>query len=88
MPLKDPVCGMAVTEKSFHYLAQEGRPVYFCSGSCKARYAHKAGLPEAGSLALDARGGRLALWRRGPVRWTLIMLAQLMVLVLVYRQLA
>ena len=29
--LKDPVCGMLVTEQSAHKLEHEGRPYYFCS---------------------------------------------------------
>jgi Cu+-exporting ATPase len=36
--LKDPVCGMAVTEQSPHKLAYEGRPYYFCSDSCKGKF--------------------------------------------------
>jgi P-type Cu+ transporter len=39
--LKDPVCGITVTPKSFHSLPHEGRVVYFCSASCKARFAAK-----------------------------------------------
>ncbi len=38
-PLKDPVCGMAVTAKSFHHLEHAGKAVYFCSAGCKARFA-------------------------------------------------
>jgi P-type Cu+ transporter len=37
--LKDPVCGMAVTTRSFHSLQRAGQPVYFCSARCKARFA-------------------------------------------------
>ncbi len=37
--LKDPVCGMNVTEKSPHHLENEGRTVYFCSAGCKAKFA-------------------------------------------------
>ena len=37
--LKDPVCGMAVTAKSCYQLEHEGRPYYFCSGSCKGKFA-------------------------------------------------
>jgi Cu+-exporting ATPase len=36
--LKDPVCGMAVTEQSPHKLAYEGRSYYFCSDSCKGKF--------------------------------------------------
>ena len=38
-PLKDPVCGMTVTAQSAHLLQHEGKPVYFCSAGCKARFA-------------------------------------------------
>ena len=37
-PLKDPVCGMAVTEQSPHQLEHAGRPYYFCSAKCKDRF--------------------------------------------------
>ena len=37
--LKDPVCGMSVTAESAHRLQHEGRPVYFCSASCKEKFA-------------------------------------------------
>ncbi len=36
--LKDPVCGMTVTEKSPHSHVHDGRPVYFCGAGCKARF--------------------------------------------------
>jgi P-type Cu+ transporter len=36
---KDPVCGMAVTPKSFHWLDRGGQRVYFCSAGCKTRFA-------------------------------------------------
>ena len=37
--LKDPVCGMTVTAQSLHVLQHEGKPVYFCSAGCKAKFA-------------------------------------------------
>ena len=37
--LKDPVCGMTVTPDSKHTLQHAGRPVYFCSAGCKAKFA-------------------------------------------------
>ncbi len=37
--LKDPVCGMAVTEQSAHTLVHEGRPYYFCSAGCQSKFA-------------------------------------------------
>jgi cation transport ATPase/YHS domain-containing protein len=38
-PLKDPVCGMTVTVQSKHFLDHKGQPVYFCSASCKEKFA-------------------------------------------------
>ena len=37
--LKDPVCGMTVTEQSPHRLDHDGRPYYFCSAKCKSKFA-------------------------------------------------
>lgn len=37
--LKDPVCGMAVTTDSPHFLQQPGKTVYFCSARCKDKFA-------------------------------------------------
>ena len=37
--LKDPVCGMAVTEQSPHHLEHAGRRHYFCSAKCQTRFA-------------------------------------------------
>ena len=36
--LKDPVCGMTVTEQSPHHTEHEGRPYYFCSAKCLAKF--------------------------------------------------
>ena len=36
--LKDPVCGMSVTDRSPHTLRHDGRSVYFCSAGCKAKF--------------------------------------------------
>ena len=36
--LTDPVCGMTVTVDSPHVLQHEGKPVYFCSSGCKAKF--------------------------------------------------
>lgn len=37
--LKDPMCGMTVTEQSEHKLTHEGRPYYFCSAKCQGKFA-------------------------------------------------
>lgn len=36
--LKDPVCGMTVTEQSLHRSAHMGRNFFFCSPKCKAKF--------------------------------------------------
>jgi P-type Cu+ transporter len=36
--LKDPVCGMTVTEQSPHSHVHQGHPVYFCGAGCKAKF--------------------------------------------------
>lgn len=43
LPLTDPVCGMTVNESSRHTLQHEGRPYYFCSASCQAKFAANPG---------------------------------------------
>ncbi len=60
--LKDPVCGMAVTEQSEHHFEHAGRPYYFCSGHCRtafaadpARYAG-GGTPPAAAIPAQAPG--------------------------------
>ncbi len=35
---KDPVCGMTVTDQSPHHVEHEGRPYYFCSARCLAKF--------------------------------------------------
>lgn len=37
--LKDPVCGMTVTEQSPHVFKYKDKPVYFCSAGCKTKFA-------------------------------------------------
>ena len=37
--LKDPVCGMAVTEQSPHHFEHAGRAYYFCSAKCRSKFA-------------------------------------------------
>ncbi len=65
--LKDPVCGMTVTEQSPHRLDHDGRPFYFCSAKCQAKFAADparfvqagyAGQPAAAG-ALDAAAGTI-----------------------------
>jgi Cu+-exporting ATPase len=42
-PLKDPVCGMPVTEKSWHNYEHEGRTYYFCGPHCKTKFIANPG---------------------------------------------
>jgi Cu+-exporting ATPase len=37
--LKDPVCGMTVTAQSAHHVEHAGRPYYFCSAKCQAKFS-------------------------------------------------
>ncbi|HUG22925.1 HAD-IC family P-type ATPase, partial [Piscinibacter sp.] len=37
--LKDPVCGMAVTDSSPHHLEHGGRTYYFCNPKCQVKFA-------------------------------------------------
>ena len=37
-PLKDPVCGMTVTEQSAHQQEHAGKRYYFCSNGCKTKF--------------------------------------------------
>jgi len=37
--LKDPVCGMTVTERSPHQLDHDGRRYYFCCAQCRSKFA-------------------------------------------------
>src|SRR3546814_11704903 len=37
--LKDPVCGMSVTEQSPHHLEHDGQSFYFCSMGCQAKFS-------------------------------------------------
>ncbi len=64
--LKDPVCGMTVTEQSPHRAEHEGRPYYFCSAKCltkfaaePARYAHPAPPAPSEPPAVEAAAGTI-----------------------------
>lgn len=37
--LKDPICGMKVTEQSPHMFNYKGKLIYFCSAGCKTKFA-------------------------------------------------
>ncbi|AOW13381.1 copper-transporting ATPase [Hydrogenophaga crassostreae] len=36
--MKDPVCGMTVTDKSEHHAIHEGKSFYFCSAKCRTKF--------------------------------------------------
>ena len=62
--LKDPVCGMSVTQDSEHHVEHDGQPFYFCSAKCRgkfvadpARYVSaEANPPRADAPPADAPG--------------------------------
>jgi Cu+-exporting ATPase len=62
--LKDPVCGMAVTVKSFHHLERQGQSYFFCGTKCKTRFANQADR-YSGQSATQATPQEAA-----PPRWT------------------
>lgn len=41
--LKDPVCGMDVTEQSHHTADHEGQHYYFCSSKCRTKFVEEPG---------------------------------------------
>lgn len=51
--LKDPVCGMTVTNRSPHMAVHEGTSVYFCSVSCRTKFLAD---PAKYSLSAKATG--------------------------------
>ena len=58
--LKDPVCGMSVTEQSPHHLDHDGHLYYFCSAKCQAKFdAEPARFIQAGPAAQPAAPGAL-----------------------------
>ena len=61
--LKDPVCGMTVTEQSQHRLEHEGRPYYFCSAGCKAKFAADPSKYVAATRAVGPQPGQFAAAR-------------------------
>lgn len=78
--LKDPVCGMTVTDKSFHHLVHQGQTHYFCDARCKQRFASH-GLRHAGTgpaKATDTASQRRLKWRTGWIL-SLALLATLLV---------
>jgi len=85
--LKDPVCGMTVTEKSFYHLQQGGQTHFFCGPKCKERFAADMlrfkGVAQAAPAEVAAPQ-RKFIWRRG---WTLALTALGVVLVLLLSRL-
>ena len=48
--LKDPVCGMSVSAQSEHQVKHAGRPYYFCSAKCQAKFAAEPARYATGSV--------------------------------------
>ena len=87
MPLKDPICGMAVTEKSFYHLEHEGVQHYFCGNKCKNRFAARISQrPGDVDSQLPAQQA-LPQGRKLSLRWWLL-LAGLVALAVVWAALA
>ena len=91
--LKDPICGMAVTDKSFHFVEKEGRMYYFCGAKCRGRFLAQSGLSLAGLEARTAfpKGvlqGILPVLRKVQPLWWFLLCAGLVSVVMVMRQLA
>ena len=57
--LKDPVCGMPVSDRSQHKLEHEGRPYYFCSVKCRDKFSANPGQyvkPDQATVAPEPQG--------------------------------
>ena len=67
--LKDPVCGMSVTDKSFHHAEQDGRLYYFCGAKCKARFIESGRHPLPGAAGPGVWASLVAWLRR--LKWSL-----------------
>jgi P-type Cu+ transporter len=61
--LKDPVCGMTVTDHSTHQSAHMGRAFFFCSTKCKTKFdanpMQYMGVPAEKSKALHVAAGAI-----------------------------
>jgi YHS domain-containing protein len=74
MPLKDPICGMTVTDKSFYHLEHDGVKHYFCGNKCKARFATRLGHFHSAGAARAGTDATLPSPRKAPLRWWLLIL--------------
>ena len=50
--LKDPVCGMSVTQQSEHHAKHEDRLYYFCSAKCQSKFVAEPARYAQGSAAV------------------------------------
>jgi Cu+-exporting ATPase len=55
--LKDPVCGMTVTEQSAHSSTFNGQKIYFCCAGCKTKFDANPAQYTAHNTASDATSG-------------------------------
>jgi Cu+-exporting ATPase len=72
--LKDPVCGMTVTDKSFYHVEQQGQTYYFCGAKCRSRFASDGMRHTGGAVLAKANGADKAAPQRGVAwraRWSL-----------------
>jgi len=56
-PLKDPVCGMTVTEQLEQHAEFEGKPYYFCSAHCRTKFLANPAQYAAGAAHANADAG-------------------------------
>ena len=86
--LRDPICGMAVTEQSFHHAERDGRMYYFCGARCKGRFMAQTGMPLGGEAGSALSKGLLPVLRKVQPLWWFLLCAGLLSTVMVLRQFA
>ena len=65
--LKDPVCGMTVTEHSEHHVAEAGKHTYFCSAGCKTKFSADPAKYTLGRSVAVAKMPAPALGKKGEI---------------------
>ncbi|MCX8520763.1 MAG: YHS domain-containing protein [Rhodoferax sp.] len=84
---KDPICGMAVTEQSFHHAERDGQVYYFCGAKCKGRFMAQSGLTLDGSEVRSALSKAfLPVLRKVQPLWWFLLCVGLLTTVMVVRQ--
>jgi len=65
--LKDPVCGMTVTAQSAHHVEHDGRPYYFCSATCQAKFSAEPQKYVAGAAGASPTAAAAAAVEAGAI---------------------